>query len=110
MLMLCLFGFLLVVFIQNFEQRKHKFYAHPEQIDMKRAIDGVNEKSDGEPVSKKPKKNAEEATVCPYLDTINRKVLDFDFEKLCTTTLSNTNVYGCLVCGKYFQGKAYALL
>ena len=42
---------------------------------------------------------------CPYLDTINRKVLDFDFEKLCSVTLLNVNVYACLVCGKYFQGK-----
>ncbi|KAL0476802.1 U4/U6-U5 tri-snRNP-associated protein 2 [Acrasis kona] len=42
---------------------------------------------------------------CPYLDTINRKVLDFDFEKVCSITLSNSNVYGCLVCGKYFQGR-----
>jgi U4/U6.U5 tri-snRNP-associated protein 2 len=42
---------------------------------------------------------------CPYLDTINRRVLDFDFEKLCSVTLSNVNVYACLVCGKYFQGK-----
>lgn len=40
-----------------------------------------------------------------YLDTINRSVLDFDFEKLCSVTLSNINVYACLVCGKYFQGR-----
>ncbi|KAK8202915.1 hypothetical protein IWZ01DRAFT_515784 [Phyllosticta capitalensis] len=40
-----------------------------------------------------------------YLDTIDRKVLDFDFEKLCSVTLSNINVYACLVCGKYFQGR-----
>ncbi|KAI4159043.1 MAG: hypothetical protein LQ342_006944 [Letrouitia transgressa] len=40
-----------------------------------------------------------------YLDTINRAVLDFDFEKLCSITLSNINVYACLVCGKYFQGR-----
>lgn len=40
-----------------------------------------------------------------YLDTINRAVLDFDFEKLCSVTLSNINVYSCLVCGKYFQGR-----
>lgn len=40
-----------------------------------------------------------------YLDTINRSMLDFDFEKLCSVTLSNTNVYACLVCGKYFQGR-----
>ncbi|KAL2427322.1 putative mRNA-splicing protein ubp10 [Exophiala dermatitidis] len=40
-----------------------------------------------------------------YLDTINRSLLDFDFEKLCSITLSNINVYACLVCGKYFQGR-----
>ncbi|KZS90849.1 cysteine proteinase [Sistotremastrum niveocremeum HHB9708] len=40
-----------------------------------------------------------------YLDTINRTALDFDFEKLCSVSLSNINVYGCLVCGKYFQGR-----
>lgn len=40
-----------------------------------------------------------------YLDTIDRHVLDFDFEKLCSISLSNINVYACLVCGKYFQGR-----
>ncbi|KAG8623362.1 hypothetical protein KVT40_008338 [Elsinoe batatas] len=40
-----------------------------------------------------------------YLDTINRSLLDFDFEKLCSVTLSNINVYACLVCGTYFQGR-----
>jgi U4/U6.U5 tri-snRNP-associated protein 2 len=40
-----------------------------------------------------------------YLDTVNRQVLDFDFEKLCSVSLSNINVYACLVCGKYFQGR-----
>ncbi|KAF5384942.1 hypothetical protein D9615_001140 [Tricholomella constricta] len=42
---------------------------------------------------------------------INRAVLDFDFEKVCSVSLSNVNIYGCLVCGKYFQGrgrKSYA--
>jgi U4/U6.U5 tri-snRNP-associated protein 2 len=46
-----------------------------------------------------------------YLDTIHRAVLDFDFEKVCSVSLSNINIYGCLVCGKYFQGrgkKSYA--
>lgn len=42
---------------------------------------------------------------CPYLDTINRHALDFDFEKLCSVNMSNLNVYACLVTGKYFQGK-----
>lgn len=42
---------------------------------------------------------------CPYLDTINRQYLDFDFEKLCSVSLTRINVYACLVCGKYFQGR-----
>ena len=55
---------------------------------------------------KKP--NADELSQslsCPYLDTIDRNVLDFDFEKLCSVSLSRVNVYACLVCGKYFQVK-----
>ncbi|XP_071921202.1 uncharacterized protein [Coffea arabica] len=42
---------------------------------------------------------------CPYLDTVNRQVLDFDFERFCSVSLSNLNVYACLVCGKYYQGR-----
>ena len=42
---------------------------------------------------------------CPYLDTVNRQYLDFDNEKVCSVTLSNMNVYACLVCGKFFQGR-----
>lgn len=42
---------------------------------------------------------------CPHLNTIDRKVLDFDFEKLCSISLSKNNVYACLVCGKYYQGR-----
>ena len=36
---------------------------------------------------------------------IARSKLDFDFERLCSKSLSNINVYACLVCGKYFQGR-----
>ncbi|PPQ77001.1 hypothetical protein CVT25_014818 [Psilocybe cyanescens] len=47
-----------------------------------------------------------------YLDTARYTAsLDFDFEKVCSVSLSNINIYGCLVCGKYFQGrgrKSYA--
>ncbi|KAF3481652.1 snRNP assembly factor [Arthroderma uncinatum] len=42
-----------------------------------------------------------------YLDTIQRAALDFDFEKLCSVSLSNINVYACLVCGKYYQGRGH---
>jgi len=44
---------------------------------------------------------------CPYLDTINRKAVNFDFEKVCSVTLSKHNVYVCLVCGQYFQGRGH---
>ena len=50
-------------------------------------------------------KTEDRSRSCPYLDTINRKLLDFDFEKLCSISLSHLNVYACLVCGKYFQGR-----
>lgn len=33
------------------------------------------------------------------------QALDFDFEKFCSISLSNLNVYACLVCGKYYQGR-----
>ena len=42
---------------------------------------------------------------CPYLDTIDRHRLDFDFERVCSVTLLKSNVYACLVCGRYFQGR-----
>jgi U4/U6.U5 tri-snRNP-associated protein 2 len=42
---------------------------------------------------------------CPYLDTINHQLLDFDFEKVCAVSLSDQHVYACLVCGKFFQGR-----
>ena len=40
---------------------------------------------------------------CPHLDIIYRGVLDFDFDKLCSMSLSMINCYTCLVYGKYFQ-------
>ena len=42
---------------------------------------------------------------CPYIATINRRLLDFDKEQICSVTLAKNNIYGCLVCGRYFQGK-----
>jgi len=51
---------------------------------------------------KKVKYVQESRTDCPYLSTIKRHMLDFDFEKLCSISLNNLNVYACLVCGKYY--------
>mmetsp|Transcript_26842 Transcript_26842/g.61905 ORF Transcript_26842/g.61905 Transcript_26842/m.61905 type:complete len:489 (+) Transcript_26842:233-1699(+) len=49
-----------------------------------------------------------EPVLCPYLDTVNRAVLDFDFEKACCVSGNNFNVYACLACGKYYQGRGKA--
>ena len=40
-----------------------------------------------------------------HLHTINRAVLDFDFERVCSVSLVNSNIYCCLVCGKYLNGR-----
>lgn len=53
----------------------------------------------------KTKSSSTSLTKCPYLDTINRKVLDFDSKKFCSQTLSNKNIYACLVCGQLYNGK-----
>lgn len=45
--------------------------------------------------------------VCGQLNqfVFSLQVLDFDFERFCSVSLSNLNVYACLVCGKYYQGR-----
>merc|ERR1712216_1093552 len=58
------------------------------------------------PMYRPGKQGKRRGAECPYLDTIQRHNLDFDFEKLCSVSLSNLNVYACLICGKYFQGRA----
>lgn len=40
-----------------------------------------------------------------YLETIKRPLLDFDLPPRCSVSLNTTNVYICLVCGKYLQGR-----
>jgi U4/U6.U5 tri-snRNP-associated protein 2 len=36
---------------------------------------------------------------------ISRPLLDFDFERLCSVTLTHNHIYCCLVCGRYFSGR-----
>lgn len=43
---------------------------------------------------------------CPYLDTIDRSRLDFDAVPICSVSLLSHNVYACLVCGRFFHGRA----
>jgi U4/U6.U5 tri-snRNP-associated protein 2 len=42
---------------------------------------------------------------CPYLDTVDRRALDFDFERRCAVSLATLRVYCCLVCGRHLQGR-----
>lgn len=63
------------------------------------------DEADGEPKKRRGKAEVPQRMDCPYLGTINRHVLDFDFEKLCSVSLSGENVYVDLVDGKYFQGR-----
>lgn len=72
---------------------------------VKRDLDESDDDEDSPLVRKKVKQEQVSSRHCPYLDTIDRGVLDFDFEKLCSVSLSRINVYACLVCGKYFQGR-----
>ncbi|KAK6914487.1 Peptidase C19, ubiquitin carboxyl-terminal hydrolase [Dillenia turbinata] len=70
--------------------------------------DDEDEEEEEEEVNQiKRSRMVEVRRVCPYLDTVNRQVLDFDFEKFCSVSLSNLNVYACLVCGKYYQGRGH---
>ncbi|KZT72934.1 ubiquitin C-terminal hydrolase Ubp10 [Daedalea quercina L-15889] len=75
-------------------------------LDDQKADGVISDDEEEEEMQKRRRKAAETAQSSDmYLDTINRAVLDFDFEKVCSVSLSNINIYGCLVCGKYFQGR-----
>ena len=47
----------------------------------------------------------ERSTNCPYLYTINRKALNFDDAKICSVTMNKVNIYCCLICGEFLQGR-----
>ncbi|CAM8974793.1 unnamed protein product [Rhodiola kirilowii] len=74
--------------------------------DSTTAADDISDDDDGQDFNHGiSRRQVEIRRDCPYLDTVNRQLLDFDFEKFCSVSLSNLNVYACLVCGKYFQGR-----
>ncbi|XP_015764164.1 PREDICTED: U4/U6.U5 tri-snRNP-associated protein 2-like [Acropora digitifera] len=68
-------------------------------------VENYSDEEEEEEARIKEERSEYQSRHCPYLDTIDRHVLDFDFEKLCSVSLSHINVYACLVCGKYFQGR-----
>ncbi|ODV90754.1 hypothetical protein CANCADRAFT_148073 [Tortispora caseinolytica NRRL Y-17796] len=61
--------------------------------------------SDDEPVAKRQRVNDGLTDSELYLDTINRSVLNFDFEPVCSITLTNQNIYVCLTCNAYLKGR-----
>jgi U4/U6.U5 tri-snRNP-associated protein 2 len=85
--------------------RKRSASSAEETIDVKIPKVEVGE-DDEKPVWSLRKAQEEQPSRhCPFLGTIDRGVLDFDFEKLCSVSLSHVNVYACMICGKYFQGR-----
>ena len=46
------------------------------------------------------------STSCPYLSTVDRSKLDFDMSPVCSLSLSPHNVYACLCCGLFFNGRS----
>jgi len=42
---------------------------------------------------------------CPYLSFVDRQMLDFDFERRCSSSLIKENCYCCLICGQFFTGR-----
>ncbi|KAB5592447.1 Spindle pole body protein [Ceratobasidium theobromae] len=79
-------------------------HTHNDQNNTKKE-EIVEEELDEDPYSGYEEKNENTRAADLYLDTVNRAALDFDFEKVCSVSMTNQNVYGCLVCGKYFQGR-----
>lgn len=61
---------------------------------------------DGNQSGKKGSDDDDVIVSCPYLDTIQRSVLDFDFEAACSVSVqAGPHIYACLVCGKYYRGR-----
>ncbi|KAK9822309.1 hypothetical protein WJX74_006032 [Apatococcus lobatus] len=97
------------------EREEEQDGAFAEEFPDKKSKLGIEESSLGQDMDELPvtavfsantsKGQVKKGRDCPYLDTISRQNLDFDFEKCCSVSLSPINVYACLVCGKYFQGR-----
>ncbi|EKX53782.1 hypothetical protein GUITHDRAFT_100752 [Guillardia theta CCMP2712] len=77
-----------------------------DDFDENRLDEVLGDDDNKEAIGIAPRRPQPPQRFCPYLDSINRHILDFDFEKVCSISNSHLNVYVCLVCGKYFQGRA----
>lgn len=79
------------------------------QVEKSRATMGPSERPSKRPRTLEPNAVAQhirDGSSCPYMDTIDRSALDFDLPPICSVSLQSHNVYICLVCGKYLQGRS----
>ncbi|GMM38375.1 mRNA splicing protein [Saccharomycopsis crataegensis] len=76
--------------------------------DRKRTFDEFDTDSEENNKNRLPatKKTTSLPSEVIHFDSINKKLLDFDFEKVCSISLAIINVYCCLTCGRFFQGKS----
>ncbi|KAH0481640.1 MAG: hypothetical protein KVP17_003767 [Porospora cf. gigantea B] len=70
-----------------------------------RAIRDARAEAEADEVAVERQTAVASSAPCPYLGTIDRSALNFDFEKLCEMSLSREHVYACLVCGRHLQGR-----
>ena len=85
--------------IADADQEQH------EELKEVDALDDDYDDEEDEQATSSRQNEAAEGYQDLYLDSITRTALDFDFLRQCSVTLSNQNVYACLVCGKYFSGR-----
>jgi U4/U6.U5 tri-snRNP-associated protein 2 len=85
------------------EREGEKTIPEPNKLLKKR---GRDEFTSNDEINNSDRNHLKAKIECPYLGTIKRHFLDFDFEKVCSISQSRLNVYACLICGKYFQGRA----
>lgn len=82
---------------------------HPQENSLGETLGAAKQRTAAPPPSSAAAVSAPQTKqlrrTCPYLGTIKRHLLDFDFEKVCCICLSNQHVYACLVCARYFQGR-----
>eukprot|EP01056_Protomagalhaensia_sp_Gyna25_P004384 Protomagalhaensia_sp_Gyna_25__4383@NODE_3_length_9524_cov_26_759410_g2_i0_p2_GENE_NODE_3_length_9524_cov_26_759410_g2_i0NODE_3_length_9524_cov_26_759410_g2_i0_p2_ORF_typecomplete_len437_score64_44UCH/PF00443_29/1_2e26zfUBP/PF02148_19/2_6e11UCH_1/PF13423_6/0_0022_NODE_3_length_9524_cov_26_759410_g2_i018083118 len=94
-------GFFVPYSMSEPASKKRKQNQEPLTVDDSKEVT----KNEGPNLEPSQETSKRQVTSCPYLGTVNRHLLDLDFQKLCSVTLSNQHVYCCLVCGKYLQGR-----
>ncbi|ORY87617.1 hypothetical protein BCR37DRAFT_375478 [Protomyces lactucae-debilis] len=81
----------------------------PEPLAKKRKLETAEDATDNKGAQTIPMYPArEKENPNLYLETVHRELLEPDAARLCSVTLADTNVYACLSCGEYLQGRGKA--